>query len=109
MNTTISKPLVRTSLAALVTGAVFTFSALATHAPARTHSSVTFKSIQTDKAETLYAGYRPDCAWFREAVVPTGQKLADHRPDCAWFREGVLPADDGKLMSDRLQSIAATL
>jgi hypothetical protein len=109
MNITIPNPFVRTGVAALVAGAIFSLSALAIHAPARTQTSVTFKSIRTDRAETLYAGYRPDCAWFREAVVPTGQKLADHRPDCAWFREGVLPTDDSKLMSDRLQSVAATL
>jgi hypothetical protein len=43
-------------------------------------------------------------------ILPTDDsKLADHRPDCAWFREMVLPTGDGKLMTENLQSVAATL
>jgi hypothetical protein len=42
-------------------------------------------------------------------VLPTGEELADRRPGCAWFREMVLPTGDSKLMTENLQSVAATL
>jgi hypothetical protein len=87
----------------LVTVATIALSAMAMRAPTQTQSSVTLKSIQTDRATTLYADHRPDCAWFNEAVY------ADHGPSCAWFNEAVLPTGDSKLMTENLQSVAATL
>jgi len=72
----------------LVIVATVALSALATRAPMQTQSPVTLKSIQTDGAATFYA---------------------DHRPDCAWFREAVLPTSDSKLMTENLQSVVATL
>jgi hypothetical protein len=102
--------LVRLFAATLVTVATISLSALAMHAPAQTQSLVTLKSIQTDRAVTLYADHRPSCAWFVEMVLPTGDgKLADHRPSCAWFVEMVLPTGDTELMTEKLQSVAATL
>jgi hypothetical protein len=111
MDITKPNPIVRTFAATLVTVAIIGFSALAMHAPAQTRSPVTLKSIQTDRVATLYAGNRrPDCAWFREAVLPTGDsKLAYRRPNCAWFREAVVPTGDSKLMTENLQSVAAKL
>jgi hypothetical protein len=96
--------------ATLVIVATISLSALSMHAPTQTQSPVTLKSIQTDRAVTLYAGNRPNCAWFVEMVLPTGDgKLAANRPGCAWFVEMVLPAGDSKLMTENLQSVAATL
>jgi hypothetical protein len=95
--------------AMLVAVAVIILSTLAAHAPAHNQGALTLKSIRTDRAVTLYADHRPDCAWFREMVLPTGEKLADRRPGCAWFREMVLPTSDSKLMTENLQSVAATL
>src|SRR5262245_31335644 len=110
MDTTNASPIVRLSLATLITVVTIGLSALAMQAPTQTQSTVTLKSIQTDRAETLYVNRRPDCAWFREMVLPTGDsKLADHRPSCAWFVEMVLPTGDSKLMTENLQSVAATL
>jgi hypothetical protein len=79
---------VRTFAATLVTVAIIGVSALAMHAPTETQTPVTLKSIQTDRATTLYADQRPNCAWFREMVLPTG---------------------DSQLMSENLQSVAAAL
>ena len=108
-NTTPTKT-VRLFAATLVTVATIGLSALAMHAPAQTQNPVTLKNIHTDGTATFYADHRPDCAWFREMILPTGDsKLADHRPDCAWFREMVLPTGDSKLMTENLQSVAATL
>jgi hypothetical protein len=43
-------------------------------------------------------------------VLPTSDiKLVDRGPDCAWFREMVLPTGDSELMAENLQSVAATL
>jgi hypothetical protein len=109
MDTTKPSPIVRTFAATLVTVTTIGLSALAMHAPTQTQSPVTLKSIQTDRAATLYADQRPNCAWFREMVLPTGEKLADHRPNCAWFREMVLPTGDSKLMTEKLQSVVAAL
>jgi hypothetical protein len=110
MNTIKPTLIVRLFAAILVAVATIGLSALAMRAPTQTQSSVTLKSIQTDRAATFYVDHRPDCAWFREMVLPTGDvKLADHRPDCAWFREMVLPTGDSKLMTENLQSVAATL
>lgn len=109
MHTSNPTLIVRLFAATLVAVAIIGLSALAMHAPKQTQSLVTLKSIQTDRSATLYADHRPDCAWFREAVLPTGEKLADQRPDCAWFREAVLPTGDSELMTENLQSVAATL
>jgi hypothetical protein len=95
--------------AMLVTVAVIGLSALAAHTPTQDQSSLTLKSIQTDRATTFYADQRPSCAWFVEAVLPTSNKLADQRPSCAWFVEAVLPTGDSKLMTENLKSVAATL
>ena len=95
--------------AMLVTVATIALSALALRAPTQTQSPVTLKGIQTDRAAIFYVDRSPDCAWFREMVLPTGEKLADRRPGCAWFREMVLPTSDSKLMTENLQSVAATL
>jgi hypothetical protein len=101
---------VRLLPAMLITVAIIVLSTLATHAPAQNQSWLTLKNIRTDKATSFYADHRPDCAWFREMILPTGDiELADHRPDCAWFREMVLPTGDSKLMTENLQSVAATL
>jgi hypothetical protein len=94
----------------LIVVTVIILSTLAAHAPAQNQSSLTLKSIRTDNTAVFYADHRPDCAWFREMILPTGDsKLAEHRPDCAWFREMVLPTGDSKLMAENLQSVAATL
>jgi hypothetical protein len=95
--------------AMLVAVAVIGLSAAATHTPTQNQSSLTLKSIRTDKSATFYADHRPTCAWFVEAVLPTGEKLADQRPSCAWFVEAVLPTSDSKLMTENLKSVAATL
>jgi hypothetical protein len=109
MDTIKPSPIVRTFVGTLVTVATIGLSSLAMHAPTQTQSPVTLKSIQTDRAATLYADRRPNCAWFREMVLPTGEKLADRRPNCAWFREMVLPSGDSKLMTENLRSVAAAL
>src|SRR5215470_12092908 len=110
MNTIKPTLIVRSFVAILVAAAVIGLSTVATHAPAQNQSSLTLKSIQTDRSATLYADHRPSCAWFVEMALPTGDvKLADHRPSCAWFVEMVLPTGDSKLMTENLQSVAATL
>jgi hypothetical protein len=107
---TTTKPTLRLVAAMLVTVAVIGLTSLAMHAPTQTQSPVTLKSIQTDRAATLYADHRPSCAWFVEAVLPTGHsRLADHRPSCAWFVEAVLPTGDSELMTEKLESLVATL
>ena len=101
---------VRLMAAMLVAIAVITLSTLAAHAPAQNQGSLTLKSIGTDTAATFYVVRSPDCAWFREGVLSTGDsKLADRSPDCAWFREGVLQTGVRELMTDYLQSVAAAL
>jgi hypothetical protein len=110
MHTTKASLIVRLSVATLVTVATVALSSLAMHPPVQTQSPVTLKSIQTDRAATFYADRSPNCAWFREMVLPTGEiKLAKGGPDCAWFREMVLPTGDTKLMTEHLQSVVATL
>ena len=103
MNPTKPLRIARLLTATLVTVATISLSAMGMHAPSQTQNSVTLKNIQTDRATTLYADHQPDCAWFVEAVY------ADHRPSCAWFVEAVLPAGDSKLMTENVQSVAATL
>ena len=56
---------VRLVAALLVTVAVIVLSTLATHAPTRNQSSLTYK------ATSFYAGNRVERAWFCEAVVMT--------------------------------------
>lgn len=94
---------VRMLTAMLVAVTVIILSTLAAHAPAQNQSSLTLKSIRTDSTATFYAGSRPSCAWFVEAVY------ADHRPSCAWFVEAVLPTGDSTLATENLKSVAATL
>ena len=87
----------------LVAMATIALSAMAMRAPTQTQSSLTLKSIQTDRAATLYTDNGPTCAWFVEAVY------AANRPTCAWFVEAVLPTSDRDVMAEHLQSVAATL
>jgi hypothetical protein len=94
---------VRMLTAVLVAVTVIILSTLAAHAPAQNQSSLTLKSIRTDNTAVYYAGSRPSCAWFVEAVY------ADHRPSCAWFVEAVLPTGDSDLATENLKSVAATL
>jgi hypothetical protein len=70
MKTIGARPTVRVIAAMLVTVAVIGLSALAVHTPTQNQNPVMLKSIQTDKAATFYAGSRPGCAWFVEAVLP---------------------------------------
>lgn len=97
-----SKPTLRVVAAMLVTVAVVGLGS-ALHTPAQSQSSMTLKSIRTDKSATFYADRRPDCAWFNEAVY------ADHGPSCAWFNEAVLPTADSNIATENLKSVAATL
>lgn len=64
---------IRTRLVAalLVVVAVIGLSAFAVHAPTQNQDSLglSLKSIQTDKATTLYANSAPDCNWFVEMVL----------------------------------------
>jgi hypothetical protein len=94
---------VRMLAAMLVAVAVIILSTLAAHAPAQKQSSLTLKSIRTDNTAVFYAGARPSCAWFVEAVY------ADKRPTCAWFVEAVLPTGDSNVATENLKSVAATL
>jgi hypothetical protein len=110
MNPITPSRIVRLFAATLVTVTIIGLSTLAMHAPTQMQSPVTLKNIQTDRAITLYAATRPSCAWFVEMVLPTGDaKVAATRPSCAWFVEMVLPTGDSKLMTENLQSVAATL
>lgn len=109
MNHITPSPLVRLFAATLVSALTITISALAMHVPTQTQSPVTLKSIHTDRVVTLYADHRPNCAWFVEMVLPTGDaRVAAAHPNCAWFVEMVLPTGDSK-MTENLESLAATL
>ena len=57
--------------AVLVIVAVVGISLVAMHAPTQNQDSLalSLKSIQTDKATTLYAGTVPSCNWFVEMVL----------------------------------------
>jgi hypothetical protein len=105
----------RTSLrlvaATVLSVAVIGLSTLAMHAPTQTQNLISLKSIQTDSAATFYADHRPNCAWFREMILPTGDSklAAKGPPGCAWFREMVLAPGDNNVMSESLKSVAATL
>jgi len=101
---------VRMLAAILVAVTVMVLSALASHAPAQNQSSLTLNRIRTDNAAVFVANRGPACAWFVEMVLPTDNgKLAAQRPSCAWFVEMVLPTGEGQLMTEKLQSVAATL
>jgi hypothetical protein len=55
----------------LVTTAIVGVSAFTIHAPNQNSAARSFKSIQTDKATTLfYAGFHPDANIFVEQVLP---------------------------------------
>ena len=98
--------------AMLITVAVIGLSAVATHTPTQNQSSLTLKSIRTDKSTTLYVDNGQDrCgAWFREMVLPTSAYAHNDQDRCgAWFREQVLPTGDSRLMTENLKSVAATL
>src|SRR5262245_7925150 len=101
---------VRLIAATLVTVAVIVLSPLATHAPAQNQSSLTLKSIRTDKAKAFYVDNSPDHgAWFVEMVLPAGD-YADNRVNHgAWFVEMVLPTGDSNVATENLKSVAATL
>ena len=99
---------IRLLAAMLVTVAVIVLSSLATHAPAQNQNWLTLKNIRTDNATAFYADHRPDCAWFVEAVLPTGH-YADQRANRAWFVEAVLPTGDSNVATENLKSVAATL
>ena len=99
---------VRLIAAMLVTVGVIVLSALAAHAPAQNQSSLTLKSIRTDKATVFYVDNRMHGAWFVEMVLPTGN-YADNRTHGAWFVEMVLPTGDSNVMAENLKSVAATL
>jgi hypothetical protein len=100
---------VRLIAAMLVTVGVIVLSALATHAPAQNQSSLTLKSIRTDKATVFYVDNRDHGAWFVEMVLPTDNYADTHANHGAWFVEMVLPTGDGNVLSENLKSVAATL
>lgn len=108
MNSTKPTQIARLFAATFVTVATITLSALAMQAPKQMQSPVALKNIRTDKATSFYADHRANGAWFVEMVLPTGH-YADNRANRAWFVEMVLPTGDGKLMTENLQSVAATL
>ena len=100
----------RLLVAMLVAVAVIGLSAAATHAPAQDQSSLTLKSIRTDRATAFYVDTRVNHgAWFVEMVLPTGNYADTHVNHGAWFVEMVLPTGDGNLMTENLKSVAATL
>ena len=100
---------VRLIAAMLVTVAVIVLSALATHAPAQNQSTLTLKSIRTDKATAFYADIRGHGAWFVEMVLPTGNYADTRATHGAWFVEMVLPTGDSNVATENLKSVAATL
>jgi hypothetical protein len=105
-----AQPNLRLVAAMLITVAVIGLSAVATQTPTQNQSSLTLKSIRTDKSTTFYADNRPDRgSWFCEAVLPTGA-YADNRPDRgSWFCEAVLSTGDSNVATENLKSVAATL
>jgi len=94
--------------AMLITVAIIGLSTVATHTPSQNQSSLTLKSIRTDKVTTFYADNRTNRAWFVEMVLPTGH-YADNRANRAWFVEMVLPTGNSDVMTENLKSVAATL
>ena len=73
----------------LVTVAVIGLSTVARHTPAQNQTWLTLKNIRTDSATALY--------------------VDNHTDRGSWFREMLLPTGDSKLMTENLQSVAATL
>jgi hypothetical protein len=70
---------IRLVAAMLVTAAVISLSAIATHAPTQNQNSLTrsLKSIHTDQATSFYADDRQDRCRFVEQVLPgTGESKA---------------------------------
>jgi hypothetical protein len=67
-----AKITIRFVAAVLVTVAVIGLSGLAMHAPTQTQTSLSLKSIRTDKATLFYAdgGNRGNQTWFVEEVLP---------------------------------------
>ena len=101
---------VRLIAAIVVSVAVIVLSAFATHAPAPNQSSLTLKSIRTDKATAFYADNHKDHgAWFVEMVLPTGNYADNQMNRGAWFVEMVLPTGDSNGATENLESVAATL
>jgi hypothetical protein len=100
---------VRLLAAMLITVAVIVLSRLAAHAPAQNQNWLTLKNIRTDKATSFYADHRANGAWFVEMVLPTGDYADTRANHGAWFVEMVLPTGDGNLMTENLESVAATL
>ncbi len=94
--------------AMLITVAVIGLSTFATHAPTQNQSSLTLKSIRTDRSTTFYADNRTNGCWFVELVLPTGN-YADNRTSGCWFVELVLPTGDSNAATENLKSVAATL
>jgi hypothetical protein len=98
-----AKSTLRLVAAMLITVAVIVLGTVATHTPTENQSSLTLKSIRTDKSTTFYADHRTNGAWFVEAVY------ADARTNGAWFVEAVLPTGDSNVATENLKSVAATL
>ena len=94
----------------LVTVAVIGLSTVARHTPAQNQTWLTLKNIRTDSATVRYVDNHTDRgSWFREGVLPIGAYADNHTDRGSWFREMVLPTGDSKLMTENLQSVAATL
>ena len=100
---------VRMLAAMLVAVAVIIISILAAHTPAQNQSSLTLKSIRTDKATAFFVDNGSHGAWFVEMVLPTGNYADNHVNHGAWFVEMVLPTSDSNVMAENLKSVAATL
>jgi hypothetical protein len=103
-----AKSTLRLVVAMLITVAVIALSTVATYTPAQNQSSLTLKSIRTDTSTTFYADQRTNGIWFVEAVLPTGD-YANNRANGIWFVEAVLPTGDSNVMTENLNSVAATL
>jgi hypothetical protein len=72
MHTIHAKPAVRIFAAMLVTVTVIGLSSLAMHASTQNQNSLapSLKSIQTDKATSVYAGPQASRSWFVELALP---------------------------------------
>ena len=79
MHTIHAKPAVRIFAAMLVTVTIIGLSSLAMHASTQNQNSLapSLRSIQTDKATSVYAGPQVSRTWFVELVLPgTGESKA---------------------------------
>jgi hypothetical protein len=91
--------------AMLITVAVIGLSTFATHAPTQNQSSLTLKSIRTDRSTTFYADRSTNGgAWFVDLVYADA-----HTNGGAWFVDLVLPTGDSNAATENLKSVAATL